>query len=125
MAIRIKALLGLTAAVMFTSALLPMSAQAATASPAIAIVNCGVDPISAGYTILVPALGSGLSDTCFANAGTSYVSLGDTYEFYTGNNVVQVIYENSIGSTEETSVIQRDQYYVFSQPVYVVEVTVF
>ncbi|HWG24363.1 beta/gamma crystallin domain-containing protein [Actinospica sp.] len=125
MAIRIKALLGLTAAVMSTSALLPMSAQAATASPAISIVNCGVDPISAGYTILVPVVGSGLSDTCFANAGTSYVSLDRVYEFYTGNNVVQVIYLDARGNTEETPVIQRDQYYVFPQPVYVVEVTIF
>jgi hypothetical protein len=124
MTIRIKALLGLTAAVISTSALLPMSAQAATASPEISIVNCGVDPITAGYTILVPAIGTGLQDTCFANAGTSYVSLGSIFEFYTGNNVVQVIYLDSRGNTEETPLIQRDQYYVFPQPVFVVEVAI-
>jgi hypothetical protein len=125
MAIRIKALLGLTAAVMSTSALLPMSAQAATASPDISIVNCGVDPITAGYTIIVPVINNGQLDTCFANAGTSYVSLYNTTEFYTGNNVVQVIYVDSRGDTAETPVIQRDQTYVFSQPTYVVEVTIF
>jgi Beta/Gamma crystallin len=86
---RIKALLGLTAAVMSASALFPVTAQAATAAPAISTVNCGSDPQGAGYTFFVTTTQKA---TCYANAGDVAANLPDIYEVCSGNNVLQFNY---------------------------------
>jgi hypothetical protein len=107
MSTRIKALLGLTAAVMSASGLFPVAAQATTAAPTISTVNCGSNPQGAGYTIFVTTTQKA---TCYANAGDVAANLPDIYEVCSGNNVLQFNYN------------LQGLYYTVKMPKYLCEV---
>jgi hypothetical protein len=119
MSTRIKALLGLTAAVMSASALFPVAAQAATPAPAISTVSCGSNPQGAGYTIFVA---TNLQTTCYANAGDVAANLPNIYDVCSGNNVLQFNY--NLQGLYYTHTMPKYLCEVFNQPFTVYEVRI-